>query len=168
MLLSDGNEISDSDIEIIINSEKGLLVKRANSDEFNFYDTGIRTLFQESLLFDIILKDDKLYINIKKDENEIILDYTVGTVHKLYFDLVQSDNVQIKDIRKINMIENKYLRNLFIYNIKTKLSDKSYWIEEYDNGDYCKQMDTSRKTRVEYRCDYSGNYDIYVNIFNID
>jgi hypothetical protein len=161
-LLLEVKDPSNSDIEVLINSEKGILVRRIDSEEFNFYDTGIRTLFQESLFFDIILKDDKLYINIKKDSSEIVLDYTVGTVNQLYVDINKSDNVQIKDIRKINIIENKYLRNLFVYNIKTKLSDRSYWVEEFENGDICQQMKTNRKTRVEYRCDYSGNYDIYV------
>jgi hypothetical protein len=162
-LLSIDNNIHDNDVEILINSEKGLLVKKIDSDDFNFYDTGIRTLFQEALLLDIIIKDENLYINIKKDESEIVLDYNVGKVRQMYFDLNKSDNIQIKDIRKINIIENKYLRNLFIYNLKTRLSNKTYWVEEFDNGDYCKAMNTNRKTNVEYRCDYSGNYDIYVN-----
>ncbi len=162
-MLSIDNNIHDNDVEILINSEKGLLVKKIDSDDFNFYDTGIRTLFQEALLLDIIIKDENLYINIKKDESEIVLDYNVGKVRQMYFDLNKSDNIQIKDIRKINIIENKYLRNLFIYNLKTRLSNKTYWVEEFDNGDYCKAMNTNRKTNVEYRCDYSGNYDIYVN-----
>jgi hypothetical protein len=47
--------------------------------------------------------------------------------------------------------------NIFIFEIKLKLSRNVKYVEVLPNGDYCKPREKYRKTTVEYTCDSFAN-----------
>jgi hypothetical protein len=159
-----------NDIELLINSDNGILIKNIANKEFEFYDTGIRSLFHESIFFDIVFKDGFLYISLLNDDKEgstVVIHYPIGKdIKYLYFDLTKSDNIHLKDIRKINFIERKYLKNIFVYHKRLQLASDAVFIEILPDGDQCLDLG-KRRAIIEYRCDHTGNADIQVNIFNI-
>jgi hypothetical protein len=154
-----------ADTELLMNSDNGILIKKITDGEFEFHDTGIRSLFQESMYFDLIFKDGVLYLNILNDDKEgssIAIHYPLGNDYKyIYIDLHQSDNIQLRDIRFINFIERKYLKSIFIYQKRLSLDKDARFTDIMDNGDYCEGVGP-RKTIVEYKCDFSGNAEILV------
>jgi hypothetical protein len=158
----------NNDTELLMNSENGILIKKITDKDFTFHDTGIRSLFQEVLFFDLIFKDGVLYINILNDDKEsssIVLHHNIGNSYNyIYFDLEKSDNIQLKDIRSINFIERKYLQNIFIYHKRLLLDKDAVFVDELPNGDFCNGVGP-RKATIEYRCDSRGNVDILVRFY---
>jgi hypothetical protein len=157
-----------NDVELLINSDNGILIKGVSMREFEFYDTGIRSLFQESIFLDFVFKDGVLYINVLNDDKEsstVVLHFGLGSEYKyISLDLYKSDNIQLKDIRKINFIERKYLKNIFIYHKRLLLDEGAYFIDEIPGGDFCKEADRLRKAVIEYRCDHGGNAESLVSL----
>jgi hypothetical protein len=165
---------SENDFELLINSESGALIKKINENNLTsgtnieFYDTEIRTFFQEQILIDIILHKNNIYLSSVDDDNEssikikFPLPEGVKITH-IYFDLNKTDNLNIKDLKKINFVEQKYLFNIYVYEKKLLLTPNSYYVETFVGGDYCKDILSYRKTVVEYRCDKTGVYDILID-----
>ena len=61
-------QIGINDFELIINSDSGAVIKKVNTHasdpvDIEFIDTDIRTFFQESILIDIILHNNAIYLN---------------------------------------------------------------------------------------------------------
>lgn len=161
----------NTDIELIIYSQTGVMIKKVNdvnNKNIQFYDTQLRTLFNDAIHIDLILKNNAIYFSTSDDnmETSIKIKYPLdsGDVIKyIYFDIKESDNAKIKDIEKFNLVENQFLLDIFVFEKKLTLSEDAYWIEELKDGDYCDAIDSNRKTIVEYRCDKTGNSDISIS-----
>ncbi len=164
----------ENDFELLINSESGAMIKKVNGYEntqgqslIEFYDTEIRSFFQDQILIDIIIQKDAVYLSTVDDDNDssikIKFPLPQGVkISHIYFDLLNSDNVYLKDIRKLNFIEQKYLVNIFFYEKRLLLTPNAYFIEEMTEGDYCPDSSTPRRSTIEYRCDRSGVYDLLI------
>ena len=134
-----------------------------------FYDTEIKALFQETMTIDIIFLDNKIYLNTNDDYNESSIKLRLKlpekeTIKFITLDLYASFNSVLKNVRLINSIEQKYLINIFEFNKKLLLNEKSYFIQELTGGDFCKGIGP-RKTIVKYQCDLTGVYDVFVTFF---
>lgn len=164
----------ENDYELVINSESGAMIKKISNYETNngqssieFFDTEIRSFFGEQILINIIIHKGVVYLSTVDEDKEssvkikFILPNNLKITH-LYFDLLQSDNVYLKDIRKINFVELKYLVDIFFYDKKLLLTQNANFTEEMTNGDFCPETKSYRKSVIEYRCDHSGIYDIYI------
>lgn len=163
-----GKEMGQNDLEILIDSESGVLITKLNDNEnLEFYDLDVRNLFHENLAVDILIKDNEIFFNSMDDDKEssIKVSFSIPEnlkVKYLYLDLFATKNLNIKDILKKNFLEMKYLYNIWIYNKKRMLSEDAYYVEELTGGDYCPEINDSRKTIVEYHCDKSGWNDIVI------
>lgn len=62
----------------------------------------------------------------------------------------------------MNMIELKYLINIYIFEIRMKLSPEVKFIEKFEGGDFCDNLAKNRTTTVEYRCDKDGINEITI------
>jgi hypothetical protein len=161
----------NEDYELLLNSETGILLKRINDPDkskFEFYDTEIKSLFTESISIRIIFHNNSIYIGSIDDDKEfsIKIKYPLQmgqSIKYLYFDMLSSNNVNIKDSRKMNFIEQKYLFSIFVYNKKLLLDENATYVEELTGGDYCSPRQTYRKTIVEYTCDKTGINDLVID-----
>jgi len=155
--------------ELIFNSDSGILLKKLdNTKEIEFYSTEIRSLFQDTIAIEIIFLDDNVYINTTDDylQSSIKLKIKLpnnDTIKFIAMDLYNSYNTHLKSIRLFNTIEQKYLVNVFEFQKKLLLNDKSYFMQEMIGGDDCEGVG-QRKTIVIYECDTTGNHDIHVII----
>lgn len=160
----------DNDFELIIDSDKGIVLKKINSqsnEDLEFFTYEIKSFFQESTYIDIIFKDNHIYINTVDDDKEtsIKLKYSLPEneyIKYIYFDSTGSENVSIKDSKKINIIELKNLVNIYIYELRLNLSPQVKFIEKFENGDLCDNIGKNRTTTVEYRCDEKGMNEITI------
>lgn len=163
----------DEDYELLINSNTGLVFRHLNNMNFKeveSFDSGIRSLFLDSGNMEIVIKDDFLYINTNdenKDSYSIKLAYKLpanSSLKYIYFDKEMTYNINFKHIRKVNIIEKRILTNIFLYNKRLQLPEDVFYVEEYQNGDFCPKINNYRKSIIEYKCDLSGNNDLIVSI----
>ena len=163
--------INEKDYELIIYSKSGALIKKVkeinDNENIQFYDTSLRSLFQDSIHIDLVFKNDAIYFSTSDDDNEtsIKLKYNLeaNTIIKyIYFDIKESNNVAIKNLEKINIVERQFFFDIFLFEKKLSLDEDAYWIEELKDGEYCEEIDEGRKTLVEYKCDKTGNSDISI------
>ena len=160
----------DKDFELIFDSVKGIIMKKINSEnsqDIEFYTNDLKSFFQESTFVDIILKDNFIYINTVDDDGEtsIKIKYKLPEnviIKYLYFDAFDSENLSIKDLKKFNFIELKYLINIYIFEIRLNLSPNVKFIEKLEGGDSCDHIGKNRTSTVEYRCDPKGINEITI------
>ncbi len=160
----------NDDYELIIDSDKGVILKKIISENFEdieFFNNELRSFFQESTYIDIILKDNNIYLNTLDDDKEtsIKLRYSLPeseSIMYIYYDTKKSENVSIKDIEKINMIELIYNINILIFELRMRLSPEVKYIEKFEGGDYCDNVGKNRTTIVEYGCDSKGINEITI------
>jgi hypothetical protein len=164
----------EKDYELIIYSQTGAMIKKVKDNDFKkiaFYDTQLRSLFQDNMHLDIIFRNDAIYFSTSDDDKEtsIKIKYPIDqneTIKYIYFDIKESNNILIKDLEKINMIENQFLFDIFVFEKKLNLTEDARWIEVLSDGDYCEAIKSNRKTIVEYKCDMSGKNDISISSVN--
>lgn len=142
-------------------------IKSNNYEDIEFFSNEIRSFFQESTYIDIILKDNHIYINTVDDDKEtsIKLKYSLPdgeSIKYIYLNTFDSDNVSMKDMKKINNIELKYLINIYIFEIRVRLSPEVKFVEKLENGDLCDNLAKNRTAVVEYRCDTNGINEITI------
>jgi len=161
----------NKDYELLIYSKSGALIKKVKeingNENLQFYDTSLRSLFQDSMNIDLIFKNDAIYFSTSDDDTHTSIklkyDLEAGTTIKyIYFDIKESTNVAIKYLEKFNVLERQYFFDVFLFEKKLTLHEDAYWIEEFRNGDYCEGIKAGRKTLVEYKCDRTGNSDVNI------
>lgn len=154
------------DYELSIDSEEGIFLKKIRTDDntsfedIEFYTSNIKSLYSGSFSIDLILKENNIYISTVDEDGErsIKLKYkfpSMEKVHYIYFDKMKSKNLILMNSKKANFVELKYLMDIFLYEIKLRLSPKAKFVETMSNGDYCKNVEKNRKSTVEYVCDAS-------------
>jgi len=161
----------ENDYQLQIDSDKGIVLKKIksenNNDDIEFFSNEIRSFFQESTYLDIILKNNHIYINTVDDDKEtsIKLKYSLPegeSIKYIYLNTFNSDNISLKDMKKMNMIELKYSINIYIFEIRMRLSPDIKFIEKLEGGELCEDIGKNRTTTVEYRCDTKGINEVTI------
>lgn len=158
--------IGKNDIEMIIDAQNGVLIKSVNDNEnLQFYQVELKNFFSQSLLCDIIIQNDEIFFNSVDEDTESSIKVSFKLplqIKYMYVDQYAAKEMNIVDIIKKNFIELKFLFNIYVYNLKSRLSPGAFFSELLVGGQFCSENQNNRTTTVEYRCDLNDWNDINI------
>jgi len=115
--------------------------------------------FNSTIYFNSIFKEEK-----KTIESEIKLKYHIKNetyvINYIIINQNKSSNIYIQNMLFEDHVSFDLFKNIFIYNQKFLLDDKSMFVDTYETGDYCQPIKAYRRVIAYYSCDEEGKYDL--------
>ena len=181
LCFSKNKECKQGDYEFLFDlKNNGIVIKQINNETTepiaftvnkinnggNIYKYGI--IYMNSTLYlNNYFSDDK-----NKGESEIILKYKINKekydINYMMINKQKSGNIFINDIKIINSVSFDIFKNIYLYNTKYLLDDRTVFIDTFENGDYCDPIKANRKVIIKYICDEEGIYDLKLEKVNED
>ena len=170
------------DYEMLIDIKNdGLIMQKINEDEKSKNNSLIYSMFKLKNM-DNIIKSSIIYFNstiyfnnIYKEENnleesEIILKYKIKNesfvINYIIINKNKSNNIYIDNINFGDYVSFELFKNIFLYEQKFLLDDKTIYVDTFENGDYCQPIKAPRRVIIYYSCDEEGLYELKLtNVF---
>ena len=115
--------------------------------------------FNSTIYFNSVFKEEK-----KTIESEIKLKYQIKNetyfINYIIINQNKSSNIYIQNMLFEDHVSFDLFKNIFIYNQKFLLDDKSMFVDTYETGDYCQPIKAYRRVIAYYSCDEEGKYDL--------
>ena len=115
--------------------------------------------FNSTIYFNSVFKEEK-----KTIESEIKLKYHIKNetyvINYIIINQNKSSNIYIQNMLFEDHASFDLFKNIFIYNQKFLLDDKSMFVDTYETGDYCQPIKAYRRVIAYYSCDEEGKYDL--------
>ena len=173
LCLSEIKKCQKGDYEILFDMKNnGIVINQINDDnnEPKAFTSNKINIGEKTFIYGIIYMNSSFYINNyfgtgkNKGESEIILKYKITEgkkdINYLILNKYKSKNIFINDIKFYNNVAFDIFKNIYIYNQKYLLDDKTIYIDTFEKGDYCDPIKAYRKVIINYICDEEGIYDL--------
>ena len=159
----------NTDYELIIDlNNNGIIFKKINE---NNYTNSTNLIFsidkniKHGTKFSVIFFNSSIYVNtISKDRENIISDIKLKyelenqniEFNNLIINEANSSNILIENLIFDEKLSYDLFKNIFFYNQKFLLDDKGIFVDTFENGDYCKNINAPRRVIINYICDEEG------------
>ena len=170
------------DYEMLIDiKNEGLLIQKISDDESNKNNSLIYSMFKfknvENIIkSSIIFFNSTIYFNtIYKEENnlvesEIKLKFRIKNesynMNYIIINKNKSNNIYMENTNFEEYVSFDLFKNIFIYEQKFLLDDKTMYIDTFESGDYCQPIKSNRRVIIYYTCDEEGIYELKLtNVF---
>ena len=169
------------DYEMLIDIKNEGIIMQKKGDESNKNNSLIYSKFKfknvENIIkSSIIYFNSTIYFNsIYKEENnlaesEIKLKYKIKNesyaIKYIIINKNKSNNIYIDNINFEEYVSFGLFKNIFLYEQKFLLDDKTIYVDTFENGDYCQPIKAPRRVIVYYSCDEEGIYELKLtNVF---
>ena len=142
------------------NNNNSLIYSMINFQNNNELKVKASIIFINSTIYyNHIFKLDKT-----KENSEIKLKYKIKNetfnINYIIINKNKSRNINIEEINFEDKVSFDLYKNIFFYEQKFLLDNKTLYMDTFEKGDYCDPIKAPRRVIIYYSCDEEGLYDL--------